>query len=109
MVAIWFCSLDQNPIIHLQSVLGLSPAPFERFTGFRTLFSGMSESFHRLAVGDVPGAIDANFLSPFFALAFISALVTWKWPKLNCRRDEFVFLIGALIASIAVNVVHGPA
>lgn len=109
MVAVWFCSLAQNPIIHLEGILGLSPAPFERFTGFRTLFSGMSEAVHRLAVGDIPGAIDANFLAPLLALAFILALVTWRLPKLRCRRDELVLLIGVVIASVAVNVVHGPA
>ena len=104
-----FCALPHNPIIAFEAKLGLSPAPWERFTGVRTLFSGMSEAFHRLATGDVMGAFSENFLAPPFALSVVVAVLLWRWPTLTRRRDELLFFAVAIIASIAVNVVHGPA
>ena len=103
-----FCALPLNPIIWFEAKIGLSPAPWERFTGIKTVFSGMSEAFHRLATGDVLGAFRANFLAPPFALSIVIAVLLWRWPTLTRRRDELLFFATAIIASIAVNVVHGP-
>lgn len=103
-----FCLLPLNPIIWLEAKLGLSPAPWERFTGIRTLFSGMSEAFHRLATGDVLGAFRANFLAPAFALSLVLSVLLWRWPTLTRRREELLFFALAIIASVAVNVVHSP-
>lgn len=106
VTAFGFCALARNPIIYLEARLGLSPAPWERFTGFKTLFSGMSEAFHRIATGDVLGAFGANFLAPPFALALVFATLLWRWPRLTSRRDETIFFATVLVASIAINVIH---
>ena len=103
-VAVCFCTLARNPIIYLEARIGLSPAPWERFTGLKTLFSGMSEAFYRLANGDVLGAFDANILAPPFALALTIATLMWRWPRLTDRRDEVAFFAAAIVASVAVNV-----
>ena len=94
-------------MIHLESWLGLSPAPWERFTGFRTMFSGMSEAFFRLARGDFYGAFASNFLAPPLALVLIVSTLTWQWPRITSRRGELFFFLGVVSASFAVNVVHG--
>ena len=64
---------------------------------------------HRLATGDVMGAFSENFLAPPFALSVVVAVLLWRWPTLTRRRDELLFFAVAIIASIGVNVVHGPA
>lgn len=104
VTAVYFCSLSRNPIIYLESWLGLSPAPWERFTGFKTLFSGMSEAFHRMATGDILGAFGANFLAPPFALTLVIATLLWRWPRVKSRRDEVFFFATAVVGSVAINI-----
>lgn len=106
LAAVSFCALAQNPLIQLEAWLGLSPAPWERFTGMKTVFSGMSEAFHRLATGDVLGAFKANFLAPPFALALIFATLLWRWPRVTTRGGEGFFFAMIIISSLAVNFVH---
>lgn len=103
-----FSALPRNPIILLEARLGLSPAPWERFTGMKTVFSGMSEAFHRIGAGDLAGAFRANFLALPFALSLVMAILFWHWPRLTQRRHEFYFFVAAIWASVAVTLVHGP-
>jgi hypothetical protein len=58
----WFISLDRNPLVRLEAVLGLSPSPLEKLFGVKGLFSGITEGMHRLVYGDVTGALAANIL-----------------------------------------------
>ncbi|WP_439526072.1 DUF2752 domain-containing protein [Roseovarius mucosus] len=106
VAAISFCSLARNPIVYLQASLGLSPAPLERLTGFKTVFSGMSEAFHRMATGDFWGAFSANFLAPPFAMSLIIATLLWRWPRLNGRLSEAFFFSAVAVASFAINILH---
>ena len=106
LAAVCFCALSRNPLVHLEAWLGLSPAPWERFTGMKTVFSGMSEAFYRVATGDFQGAFQANFLAPPFALALICATLLWRWPRVRTRGGEFIFFTIIITASFAVNFVH---
>lgn len=72
----------------------------------KTVFSGMSEAFYRLATGDALGAFNANFLAPPFALALICATLLWRWPRVTKRDDEVIFFTIIITASFAVNFVH---
>ena len=106
LAAVCVCALSRNPIVYLEAYLGLSPAPWERFTGMKTVFSGMSEAFYRMATGDVLGAFKVNFLAPPFALALIGATLLWQWPRVSSRRDEVAFFTIMITASLAVNFIH---
>ncbi len=75
----------------------------------KTVFSGMSEAFHRLSTGDLAGAFAANFLAPPFAVSLVVSVLWWKWPRVERRSHEVAFFSLVIAASIAVNLVHGDA
>ena len=88
-----FASLAHNPLVRLEAMLGLSPAPLERFLGIKGPFSGMTEGMYRLVHGDLTGAIVANALTPFFALAASCSLIMGYRPRIQSKRDEWIFLL----------------
>lgn len=70
----------------------------------KTLFSGMTEGFSRLASGDVASATAANVLTlPVAGFALLSVL-TWRFPRIRNRRDEICAFSGVIAASIVVNL-----
>lgn len=105
--AVIFCSIARNPLVRLEAMLGLSPAPWERFTGMKTIFSGMTEGFYRLAQGDLRGASSANILSAPFAIFLVWAVLSWRWPRMTSRFREGLFLLGVVLGSLLINLVHG--
>lgn len=107
MALLAFAGMKNNPLVRLEAALGLSPAPFERFTGYKTLFSGMTEAFSRLAALDFSGALESNYLSiPFLVLAG-GCLLTWRFPKVRTRQHEALALALILALSLSVELIHG--
>jgi len=64
-------SIDKNPIIRLEAVIGLSPSPIERIFGLKSLFSGMSEGLYQLVNLNFSHAIKANILTPIVAFLLV--------------------------------------
>jgi hypothetical protein len=102
----WFISLDRNPIVRLEAVLGLSPSPLEKLFGVKGLFSGMTEGMHRLVYGDITGALAANVLTPLFAIIVLVCGITGYKPRIRTRRQEWIFLLAAVGFSALVNFVN---
>jgi drug/metabolite transporter (DMT)-like permease len=103
--AIWFVSLDRNPLVVFQAKIGLSPSPLERIFHVKGMFSGMTEGMYRLAHGDIIGAISANFLTPIFAIVFAVCVLGGYRPRVKTKNQEFVFLLSVVLLSAAVNLV----
>ena len=97
-----FAALDNNPVVRLQAVIGLSPSPLERLFGIRGFFSGMTEATHRLTKLDLAGAAEANVLVFPFLAAVAGAVLLWHWPKLRTRGQEFAFF-GIAVVGTAIN------
>lgn len=103
--AIWFVSLDKNPVVVLIAKLGLSPSPLERLFGVKGMFSGMTEGMFRLVHGDIAGAIAANVLTPAFATVVAFCVVVGYRPQIKTRKQELVFLLSVVLLSVLVNLV----
>lgn len=101
-----FLALEQNPLVRLQAILGLSPAPLERLLGIKNLFSGMTEGVHRLALLDFRGSVSANVFAPAALFIVTAAILTWKVPKIHSRANEVAFFTIFLVLSILVNIFH---
>jgi hypothetical protein len=97
-----FASLERNPLVRLEAVLGLSPSPLERLLGMRGPFSGMTEATMRLVHLDIQGSLRANVLTIPFLGAVTLAVLFWSWPRMTSRRREYEVL-GLALAATAVN------
>lgn len=104
LAAVCFAYIPNNPLVKAEALLGLSPAPLERYLGIKNLFSGMTEGMHQLAHGELARACEANVLTPFFA----SACVVWAITggRIQTRRDECLVGVLVIVLSAIVNVVH---
>ena len=45
-----FFSLENNPLVRLEAIIGLSPSPIEKIFGVKSFFSGMTEGVHQMAI-----------------------------------------------------------
>ncbi len=63
-----FASLQRNPLVRFEAILGLSPSPLERIFGIKGAFSGMTEGVFQLSRGHVVQAFQANVFSFAFPL-----------------------------------------
>jgi hypothetical protein len=102
--AIWFVSLDRNPVVALIAKLGLSPSPLERLFGVKGMFSGMTEGMFRLAHWDLAGSMAANVLTPFFATVVATCVVIGYRPQIKTRQQELAFLLSVVFLSVLVNL-----
>ena len=99
-----FAYLDHNPIVRLVAKLHLSPAPFERYTGYRGLFSGMTESAHAAAHFHWFQAFRSNPLSlPFFAVT-LACILLWKFPRFDTKRKELTFFSFVILGTAINNI-----
>lgn len=101
-----FASIDKNPIIRLESIIGLSPSPIERMFGVKSLFSGMSEGVFQLLNFNLIAAINANILSPFVFFLFGYIVLTWNFPKVDTQKKEITFFCVVVGLSLLVNIVN---
>jgi hypothetical protein len=96
--------LPANPLVRLEAVLGLSPAPLERYLGIKNVFSGMTEGMHQLIHGELGRALDANILTPLVVCALLFWAVTGV--RVTTRQQEFwggMLFVGL---SALVNIAH---
>ncbi len=101
-----FVSLDNNPIVKLQAKLGLSPSPIEKIFHVKGMFSGMTEGMHRLTHGDLIGAMSVNVLTPVFAIVFSLCFLGGYRPRINTKKQEYLFLFSVIFFSVVVNLVN---
>jgi len=97
-------ALPANPLVRLEAVLGLSPAPLERYLGIKSVFSGMTEGMHRLVHGELARALDANCLTPLVALAVLYWAATGM--RIRTRKQEYWAGAAFIGLSAMVNLVH---
>ena len=97
-----FARLDDNPLVRLEALLGLSPSPLELFFGIRGPFSGMTEATYQLLHLQLASAFRANALVlPVLGMIGL-AILCWQVPRMNSTRREICFF-GAAIAGTAIN------
>lgn len=108
--AAWFIAataaayLPSNPLVRLEAVLGLSPAPLERYLGIKSVFSGMTEGMHQLLHGELVRALKANLLTPVVAVALLFWVL--KGWRISTRRQEACAAVLFIGLSVLVNIVH---
>lgn len=102
-----FAALNDNPLVRLETRLGLSPSPLERLFGIRGFFSGMTEATHRLTRFDLVGAGQANILVYPVLAAAAAAILLWRRPRIRSRRDELAILAIAAAGTAINNIVPG--
>ncbi len=104
---IWcLVQMDRNPAVWAISVLGLSPAPLERFTGIKGPFSGMTEGVYQLANGNVAAALASNVLTPLLPAMALCWAIAGYVPRIQHRRDESYALGFVIVGSILVNLLN---
>jgi hypothetical protein len=98
--------IKNNPIVLFQARLGLSPPPIERFFGFKSLFSGMTEGVHQFIRLNVKESIQANVFSPIVFPVVGYFILMWKTPKIDTKFKEVLFFSVFVLLSIIVNIVN---
>jgi hypothetical protein len=98
--------MENNPVVKLEAVLGLSPSPIERLFGIKSLFSGMTEGVHQFMRMDIKSSIRANIFAPFVMPIVIYGVLTWKIPKIDTRNKEYIFFAIFIGLSVVINVVN---
>jgi hypothetical protein len=96
--------VPHNPLVRLQAELGLSPSHIETIFGVRSLFSGMTEAAHRTAHLDLAAALRANPVSPIILGAIVAAVLLWRVPPMQTKRDEAMWLGSFVLLSVANNL-----
>ena len=100
-----FAALDNNPVVRLQALIGLSPSPLERLFGIRGFFSGMTEATHRLTRLDLIGAGEANILVFPFLGACAAGILLWRRPRVKTRGQELAVFAIAVAGTLINNIV----
>ena len=99
-----FFSLENNPLVRLEAIIGLSPSPIEKIFGVKSLLSGMTEGVHQMAFLNVQDALNANIFSPIVIPLLLLLFIRGKIPKIKTRKHELVFFSSFIFLSILVNV-----
>lgn len=99
-------SIDHNPIVRFEAIIGLSPPPIERFFGLKSFFSGMTEGVHQFVRLDFINSLKANIFAPSVIPILTYCILTWNFPKIDTRRKEIIFFFGFVVLSIIVNLVN---
>ena len=99
-----FFSLENNPLVRLEAIIGLSPSPIEKIFGVKSLLSGMTEGVHQMAFLNVQDALNANIFSPIVIPLLLLLFIRGKIPKIKTRIHELVFFSSFIFLSILVNV-----
>ena len=99
-----FFSLENNPLVRLEAIIGLSPSPIEKIFGVKSLLSGMTEGVHQMAFLNVQDALNANIFSPIVIPLLLLLFIRGKIPKIKTRKHELVFFSSFIFLSVLVNV-----
>tara|TARA_X000000368_G_scaffold185979_1_gene146836 strand:+ start:46 stop:438 length:393 start_codon:yes stop_codon:yes gene_type:complete len=103
-IILLFASIDNNPLVKLQAILGLSPSPIEKLFEIKSLFSGMTEGVHQLLNFDISKAINANIFSPFVVPIMFFFTIRGKVPKIDSKAKELIFFSCFIFLSLLVNI-----
>lgn len=104
-----FASLENNPVVKMEALLGLSPSPIERIFGIKSLFSGMTEGIFQFIRLNFEASMKANAFSPLVIPLVGFSILTWRFPKIDTRKKEYVFFVAFIMLSIIVNIVNKNA
>ncbi|MEA3013955.1 MAG: hypothetical protein QOD42_2500 [Sphingomonadales bacterium] len=97
-----FGRLDENPLVRLEALLGLSPSPLERFVGIRGPFSGMTEASFQLLHLQIAAALRANVLVIPILGMIGAAILCWRAPRMSSAGRE-IWFFAAVVAGTAIN------
>ncbi len=101
-----FASMENNPVVKLEAILGFCPSPIERLFGIKSLFSGMTEGVHQFVRMDIKSSIRSNVFAPFVMPIVIYGVLTWKIPKIDTRNKEYIFFTIFIGLSVVINIVN---
>ena len=104
LLLVGFASIDNNPIVRLEAIIGLSPSPIERLFGVKSLFSGMTEGVYQFVHLNIKSSVKANVFSPFVIPIVTYGVLTWYVPKIDTRKKEYIFFSVFIGLSIIVNI-----
>ena len=104
LLLLLFISIENNPLVRLEAIIGLSPSPIEKIFGVKSLLSGMTEGVHQMAFLNVQDALNANIFSPLVMPLLLLLFIRGKIPKIKTRKHELVFFSSFIFLSILVNV-----
>ena len=104
LLLLLFISIENNPLVRLEAIIGLSPSPIEKIFGVKSFFSGMTEGVHQMAILNLEGALNANIFSPLVLPLLLLLFIRGKIPKIKTRKHELVFFSSFIFLSILVNV-----
>tara|TARA_B100000768_G_scaffold152101_1_gene147605 strand:- start:484 stop:780 length:297 start_codon:yes stop_codon:yes gene_type:complete len=96
--------MDDNPIVRLQAIIGLSPSPIEKLFGLKSLFSGMTEGVYQLLNLNFRESVKANIFSPVIVPLLFYFLINGEVPKMNTKSREIFFFSTFILLSVAVNI-----
>ena len=99
-----FISIENNPLVRLEAIIGLSPSPIEKIFGVKSLLSGMTEGVHQMTFLNVQDALNANIFSPIVIPLLLLLFIRGKIPKIKTRKHELVFFSSFIFLSVLVNV-----
>ena len=98
-----FFSLENNPLVRLEALIGLSPSPIEKIFGVKSLFSGMTEGVNQMAMFNIENALKANIFSPLVIPLLLLLFLRGKAPKIKTKKHELIFFSSFIFLSILVN------
>lgn len=99
-----FAFIENNPIVRLEALLGLSPSPVERLFGVKSLFSGMTEGVHRLARWELILAFRANPFAILVPPIIVYCCLLWRFPVIDTKKKEKIFFSVFIFLSLLVNL-----
>ncbi len=101
-----FALIENNPIVKLEALIGLSPSLTERIFGVKSLFSGMTAGVHYFVNLDLISSVKANVFAPLIIPILSYYLASWSVPKIDSREKEFMFFSIFVGLSVIVNIVN---
>jgi hypothetical protein len=100
----FFASIENNPVVKLESLMGLSPSPIEYIFGIKSFFSGMTEGVHQFIRMNLKASAEANIFAPLILPLTAYFLLSWKIPKIDTKKKEYLFFGLFIVLSAAVNI-----
>ena len=103
---IGFAFIENNPLVRLEAILGLSPSPIERFFKVKSLFSGMTEGVHQFVRLNIEASAKSNIFAPIVIPLLVFGISTWNIPKVDTKKKEYIFFLIFIGLSVIVNIVN---
>ena len=101
-----FMSIDNNPVVRAISLVKLSPSNIEKITGYKSVFSGMTEGIYQFVNFNLEASLRANAFAPIVACYLGYCILSWRFPNLDTKSKEVGFFSAVIVGSIFVNIVN---